>query len=53
VDAKEVVAGFYILEAPDLGNPLEIGQRNPAIQLGGGVEVRPIAAGGPVERKVE
>ncbi|NUT21783.1 MAG: hypothetical protein HOV77_21625 [Hamadaea sp.] len=50
VEAKEIVAGFYILEAPDLDAALAIAKLNPACQLGGGVEVRPVAAGGPVER---
>lgn len=42
VDAKEVVAGFYVLEAPDLDAALAIARRNPAVREGGGVEVRPI-----------
>ncbi|NUO57913.1 MAG: hypothetical protein HOV71_04690 [Hamadaea sp.] len=51
VEAKEIVAGFYILEAPDLDAALAIAKLNPACQLGGGVEVRPVAGGGPVERR--
>jgi len=43
VDAKEVVAGFYILEAPDLDAALRIAGGNPVIGMGGGVEVRPVA----------
>jgi len=50
VDAKEIVAGFYILEAPDLDAALAIAKLNPVCQLGGGVEVRPVASGGFVER---
>jgi hypothetical protein len=50
VDAKEIVAGFYILEAADLDAALAIAKLDPACQEGGGVEVRPIAAGGVVER---
>lgn len=46
VDAKEVVAGFYILEAPDLDTALAIAGTNPVIRAGGGVEVRPIHSGG-------
>ena len=46
VDAKEIVAGFYVLEAPDLEAALAIARRNPVCQEGGGVEVRPIAEGG-------
>lgn len=45
VEAKEVVAGFYVIEAPDLDAALDIAARNPATQLGGGVEVRPVAGG--------
>jgi hypothetical protein len=46
VDAKEVVAGFYVIDAPDLDAALRIAGRNPAAQRGGGgVEVRPVAGG--------
>ena len=45
VDAKEVVAGFYVIEAPDLDAALAIARRNPATRQGGGVEVRPVAGG--------
>lgn len=45
VDAKEVIAGFYVIDAPDLDAALKIAGRNPATQQGGGVEVRPIAGG--------
>jgi hypothetical protein len=41
IEAKEVVAGFYILEARDLDHALEIAKRNPATWRGG-VEVRPL-----------
>jgi hypothetical protein len=41
VEAKEVVAGFFILEAPDLDVALRIAKLNPATQ-DGGVEVRPL-----------
>ncbi|MEO3752387.1 YciI family protein [Streptomyces sp. B6B3] len=48
VDAKEVVAGFYVVEAPDLDAALELARRNPAVRWGrGGVEVRPVAGGIP------
>jgi hypothetical protein len=50
VDAKEIVAGFYILDAPDLDTALAIAKLNPACQEGGGVEVRPVASGGFVEQ---
>lgn len=45
VDAKEVIAGFYVIEAPDLDAALRIAGRNPAVRQGGGVEVRPVAGG--------
>ena len=43
VDAKEVIAGFYVIEAPDLDAAMKIAGRNPAVHQGGGVEVRPVA----------
>jgi hypothetical protein len=42
VDSKEVVAGFYVIEAPDLDAALAIARRDPAVASGGGVEVRPV-----------
>ncbi|NHA70368.1 YciI family protein [Phycicoccus flavus] len=53
VDAKEIVAGFYILEAPDLDAALAIAGTNPVVREGGGVEVRPVHSGGLVERPAE
>ena len=50
VDAKEIVAGFYVIEAPDLEAALAIAGTNPVIREGGGVEVRPVHSGGVVER---
>jgi hypothetical protein len=44
VEAKEVLAGFFILEANDLDQALTIAKANPAT-LRGGVEVRPLLAG--------
>ena len=41
IEAKEVIAGFYILEARDLDHALEITRRNPALRRGG-VEIRPL-----------
>lgn len=46
IDAKEVVAGFYILEAPDLDAALALAGTNPVVRAGGGVEVRPVHSGG-------
>ncbi|MFC7549287.1 YciI family protein [Plantactinospora sp. GCM10030261] len=41
VEAKEVVAGFYVLEAPDRETAVAIAKLNPATREGG-VEVRPL-----------
>ena len=40
--AKEVVAGFFVVEAPNLDVALKVAKLNPATQHGGGVEVRPL-----------
>jgi hypothetical protein len=42
IEAKEVVLGFYVIEAPNLDAALAMAQRNPIIKQGGGVEVRPV-----------
>jgi hypothetical protein len=42
IDAKEVIAGFYVIEAPDLDAALAIAKTNPEVRNGGGVEVRPV-----------
>ena len=42
IDSKEVVAGFYVIEAPDLDAALAIARLNPVVRDGGGVEVRPV-----------
>jgi hypothetical protein len=41
-DTKEVLGGYYVLDASDLDEALEFAQRIPAVQLGGAVEVRPL-----------
>ena len=41
-DAKEVLGGYYVLDAPDLDAALEFAQRIPAVRLDGAVEVRPL-----------
>jgi hypothetical protein len=41
IEAKEVIAGFYILEARDLDHALEMAKANPATWRGG-VEIRPL-----------
>lgn len=51
VDAKEVVAGFCVIEAPDLDAALAVARDNPAVRWGrGGVEVRPVAGSIPPAR---
>jgi hypothetical protein len=42
-DTKEVLAGYYLLEADDLDAALEVAGRVPAARMGGGVEIRPFA----------
>ncbi|MEV6924936.1 YciI family protein [Dactylosporangium sp. NPDC051485] len=42
VETKEVLGGYYLIEAKDLDHALEIGKLCPA--MFGGVEVRPIWA---------
>jgi hypothetical protein len=42
IEAKEVIGGFFILEAPDLDVALKIAKLNPVYLDGGGVEVRPL-----------
>jgi hypothetical protein len=42
IDSKEVVAGFYVIEAPDLDAALAVARTNPVVREGGGVEVRPV-----------
>jgi hypothetical protein len=41
IESKEVLAGFFILEARDLDHALAIAKLNPAT-IRGGVEVRPL-----------
>lgn len=50
LETKEIVAGFYVIEAPDLDAALAIARTNPVIRDGGGVEVRPVHSGGVIER---
>jgi hypothetical protein len=45
-DSREVVAGLYILEAPDLDTALATVSTNPVLRQGGGLEVRPVHSGG-------
>jgi hypothetical protein len=50
IDSKEVVAGFYVIEAPDLDAALAIAATNPVVRDGGGVEVRPVHSSFIAER---
>lgn len=51
VDSKEVIAGFYVIEAPDLDAALAIARLNPVVREGGGVEVRPVHSSRFAERE--
>jgi hypothetical protein len=52
LEGAPVVAGFYVVDAPDLDAAIVIAGRNPVLASGGGVEVRPIHSGGPVEPRL-
>jgi hypothetical protein len=41
-DTKEVFGGYFVYEADDLDQALEVAGRIPAARLGGSVEVRPV-----------
>ena len=41
-DTKEVFGGYYVFEANDPDEPIELAARIPAARLGGKVEVRPL-----------
>jgi hypothetical protein len=41
-ETKEVLGGYFTLEAPDLDAALEVAARIPAARMGGAVEVRPV-----------
>lgn len=47
VEMKEMLGGYYLVEADDLDAAIELASRVPAARMGGAVEVRPI-----VERPV-
>jgi hypothetical protein len=40
-DTKEVFGGFYVFEAENLDQAIDLASRIPAARLGGSVEVRP------------
>ena len=41
-DTKEVLGGYYVIDAANLDDALEFAQQIPAVGLGGAVEVRPL-----------
>jgi hypothetical protein len=41
-DTKEVLVGYYVFEADDLDEAIELAARIPAAGLGGAIEVRPL-----------
>ncbi|MGH8867440.1 MAG: YciI family protein [Actinomycetes bacterium] len=41
-ETREVLGGYYLLDAPDLDTALDWAARTPAAQYGGSLEVRPI-----------
>jgi len=41
-ETKEALGGYYLLEAEDLDQAIEMAARVPAARLGGAVEVRPL-----------
>ena len=41
-DTKEVFGGYYVFEADNLDEAIELASRIPAARLGGAIEVRPL-----------
>ncbi len=41
-DTKEVFGGYYVFDAQDLDEAIELAARIPSARLGGSVEVRPL-----------
>lgn len=51
IEANQFVAGFYVIEAPDLDAAIAIARLNPAVRTStGGVEVRPVHSGGIITK---
>jgi hypothetical protein len=42
VDAKEHLGGYYLVEADELDEALEVAARIPTARMGGAIEVRPL-----------
>ncbi|MBV8139707.1 MAG: hypothetical protein JO121_29355 [Deltaproteobacteria bacterium] len=41
-DSKEAIGGFYIIEASDINEAVEIGKGCPSLTYGGSVEIREV-----------
>jgi hypothetical protein len=41
-ETKEVLGGYYVVDASNLDDALDFAQRIPAVRLGGAVELRPL-----------
>jgi len=41
-ETKEVLGGYYVIDAPDIDAALAVAARIPAARMGGSVEVRPL-----------
>jgi hypothetical protein len=41
-ETKEVIGGYYLLQADDLDAAIELAARIPAARMGGAIEVRPV-----------
>ena len=48
-DTKEVFGGYYLYEADNLDQAIEMAARIPALRLGGTIEVRPVMGKGLTE----
>lgn len=42
VEAKEYLGGFYLIEASDLDQAMDVARRIPAASEGGAIEIRPV-----------
>jgi hypothetical protein len=42
VETKEELAGYYLIDVPDLDAAIEVAAKLPAARMGGGIEVRPV-----------
>ena len=41
-EAKDVVGGYILIEAKDIGHAVELSKGSPILEVGGSVEVRPV-----------